>query len=553
MEVQVAKIGEFELLVGLLLIALVGHPQLQDKTIHAAAADGDLARVQAILSQNPELVEIPDERGFTPLHLAVRGGHGNVVDALLSRGADINARHPQYGLAAVDFAFEREVRGGIGTERSADLTRYLVSHGAEFDPSATMRGFTRLLRTTLSGNSALAELLIELGADVDAEREGSTALTFAARTGKPVIARLLLANGAAVDPRDADGKTPLLWAVERAAAEVVEALLANGADIGIVDEQTGRSLLHLAAFSGSVDVVSVLLSHGLAVDATDGNGKTPLYYAARYGHQSVANQLVAHGAAESADMEERYGVSPHLTRRMDRGEAAAWYLANRGWVIRTHNHILVFDAEEWGVTRPPEPSLSNGFITDSQIRHLDVVAMYTTYHGEIGEPGTYIHEIEGSLPNVTYVHNEREPWRWPGNTVYLSPGGQTAIGDVQVATIEVTQTMTSLGYLVSVDGLTIYYAGFRAESLDDYRQKLEALAERTDRIDMAFLPMAEPDEEESAFKTFVERFNPRAVFVLDPNRREHLYPEMARKVRAWGFDSTVYSAEHPGDVFVYRR
>ena len=536
---------------GLLLIALVGQPQ--DKTIHAAAADGDLARVQVILSQNPELVEAPDERSFTPLHLAVRGGHRNVVDALLSSGADINARHPQYGFAAADFAFEREVRGTIGTERNADLTRYLVSRGAEFDPNATLRGFTRLLRTALSGNSDLAGLLIELGADINAAREGSTALTFAARTGKPAIARLLLTHGADVDPRDADGKTPLRWAVERADAEVVEALLAHGADVGVADGQTGRSLLHLAALSGSVEVVSALLSRGLPVDAPDGDGNTPLYYAARYGHPQAANELVAHGATKTTDVEERYGLSPHLTRPMDHGEAAAWYLANRGWVVRTQNHILVFDAEEWGVTRPPEPSLANGFVTDSQIRHLDVVAMYTTYHGEVGEPGTYIHEIEGSLPNVTYVHNEREPWRWPGNTVYLSPGGQATIGDVQVATIEVTQTMTSLGYLVAVDDLTIYYAGFQAEDLDVYKQELASLAQHTDGIDMAFLPMAEPDEEESAFRAFVEQFNPRAIFVLDPNRREHLYPEMAREVREWGFAATVYSAEHPGDVFLYRR
>ncbi len=548
-----AKIGEFELLVGLLLVALVGHPQLQDKTIHTAAADGDLARVQAILSQNPELLEAPDEREFTPLHLAVRGGHRDVVDLLLSSGANINARHPRSGLAAVDFAFEREAQGTIGPEHGADLTRYLVSRDAEFDPNATIRSFTRLLRATLSGNSALAELLIELGADINAAREGSTALTFAARTGRPAIARLLLAHGADIDPRDADGKTPLLWAVERADAEVVEALLVNGADTGVAGAQTGKSLLHLAALSGSPDVVSALLSRGLPVDATDREGKTPLYYAARYGHQQAARRLIAHGATTSVDVEERYGISPHLTRRMDRGEAAAWYLANRGWVVRTQNHALVFDAEEWGVTRPPDPSLANGFITDSQIRHLDVVAMYTTYHGEVGEPGTYIHEIEGSLPNVTYVHNERERWRWPGNTVYLSPGAQTTIGGVRVATIEVTQTMTSTGYLVTVDGLTIYYAGFRAESLDDYEHALDSLAQQTDGIDMAFLPMAEPDEEESAFKAFVERFDPRAIFVLDPNRREHLFPEMATKVREWGFDARVHSAAHPGDMFVYRR
>ena len=53
-------------------------------------------------------------------------------------------------------------------------------------------------------------------------------------------------------------------------------------------------------------------------------------------------------------------------------------------------------------------------------------------------------------------------WRWPGNTVYLSHGERTTIGEVEVATIEVTKTMTSLGYLLKVDGLTFYYAGMPA-------------------------------------------------------------------------------------------
>ncbi len=44
----------------------------------------------------------------------------------------------------------------------------------------------------------------------------------------------------------------------------------------------------------------------------------------------------------------------------------------------------------------------------------------------------------------------------------------------------------------------------------------------------------------------------KGVFVLDPNLRKYLFPQMPQEVRGWGFDSTVYSAENPGDVLVYR-
>jgi 26S proteasome non-ATPase regulatory subunit 10 len=51
--------------------------------IHDAAQDGDLAKVQALLRQNPSLISSKDNNGATPLHMAASGGHKDIVNVLL--------------------------------------------------------------------------------------------------------------------------------------------------------------------------------------------------------------------------------------------------------------------------------------------------------------------------------------------------------------------------------------------------------------------------------------------------------------------------------------
>ena len=109
-----------------------------------------------------------------------------------------------------------------------------------------------------------------------------------------------------------------------------------------------------------------------------------------------------------------------------------------------------------------------------------------------------------------------------------------------------------LAYLCKVDGLVIFYSCFRPEEFEPYKGEIDFLAQHAGEVDIAFLPIAEPGEEDSASIYLLEKLHPKAVFPSDPNYRVHLYPDMAKMLAEKGFKAEVLCAENPGDHFVFR-
>jgi len=66
------------------------HPHSAYRTIHQCAINGDAAGVAAELAKFPDELNLPEDDGLTPLHLAAENCHTNVVILLLDKGANIN-------------------------------------------------------------------------------------------------------------------------------------------------------------------------------------------------------------------------------------------------------------------------------------------------------------------------------------------------------------------------------------------------------------------------------------------------------------------------------
>lgn len=113
---------------------------------------------------------------------------------------------------------------------------------------------------------------------------------------------LLLQAGANVNA-DSMGQTPLHIAASKGNSAIVRALLAAGADPNLRDSALQHSALHTACLGGSAAVCKDLLQFGADVNARAKHGWTPLHRAAAKGHTDICQVLVGHGADVEATLD----------------------------------------------------------------------------------------------------------------------------------------------------------------------------------------------------------------------------------------------------------
>ncbi|MCB8945635.1 MAG: ankyrin repeat domain-containing protein [Ardenticatenaceae bacterium] len=150
-------------------------------------AHGDLAKVQAMLADDPRLLDVMyEEWGETALGAASHVGNRPIAEYLLGQGAQLTI------YAAAMLGRQAEVAAFL----EADPT--LVNSGGA-------HGISLLFHGALSGDLALLDFLVEKGNTQKAEG----ALHVAAARGDVALARWLLEHGADVTGRNFQEKTAL--------------------------------------------------------------------------------------------------------------------------------------------------------------------------------------------------------------------------------------------------------------------------------------------------------------------------------------------------------
>lgn len=219
-------------------------PRQRRIDILLAAALLDADRLRRSLKQ-PERSRAEDARGRTPLHYVALSGLWKTL------GADHSRRCAELLLdagAGVDDA--EEIPEGAEVFRATPLWRALA----------------------WQGNCALAELLLERGADPNV---AVFAVTYA---GDEEACALLDCYQPDWDQRFG-GRTPLMELMHFKRPAATAFLIAQGVDVNAADAK-GLTALHFAAMRGvRADHMQRLLDAGARPDAKDAAGKTPLDYA----------------------------------------------------------------------------------------------------------------------------------------------------------------------------------------------------------------------------------------------------------------------------------
>jgi len=199
---------------------------------------------------------------MTALHRTAQNGHGDIVAFLLTKGANVNAKTKTKAMkdfTALHFAV---FSGHI------EIARTLIENGARINEKNAFL-FTPLHYAVVSSAnrplpSAFVQLLIENGADLEAE----------GRWGRP-----------------------LFVAVGSKNEEVVKLLIAAGADVNGVSAGD-QTPLHRAALNGRKKMAEILIKNGARVNAKTVNGSTPLDLTRDRDNpdiQAVAELLRKHG------------------------------------------------------------------------------------------------------------------------------------------------------------------------------------------------------------------------------------------------------------------
>src|SRR5262245_37773142 len=128
------------------------------------------------------------------------------------------------------------------------------------------------------------------------DANGFTALHGIAGQDEPALAELLIDRGADVGAKNDMGMTPLHIAQY---GSIVEVLVRRGADVN-AGAQNGWTPLHVQAQegedTGALEVMEALLEAGANPNLTDEEGNTPMTFAREREEPEKINLLRAHGA-----------------------------------------------------------------------------------------------------------------------------------------------------------------------------------------------------------------------------------------------------------------
>lgn len=199
-----------------------------EAALHFAALNGHQQLVQFLLT-NGSNINARTNEGATPLFLAAQEGHSGVVKLLLERGAKRQLGIEAYKLTPLQTAIENNHPEIVGLLLESTTKKELELK--------TAKGTTGLMLAAIQGNVAIAEKLIEAGADVNAREEGITPIFWAAFKGHAEIIKLLFKKGALVNGAIDKGKiTPLMAASREGHLEAVLELIRDGADISYTND-----------------------------------------------------------------------------------------------------------------------------------------------------------------------------------------------------------------------------------------------------------------------------------------------------------------------------
>ena len=256
-------------------LASLHNASARGEPVAAAIRARDLARVRQLLDDTPALLQAGDGRSGQPIHWAAMTRQIGLIDELLARGADIDARRfdgaRPIHLGNGDYFYRgwRDVPSEVSTT-PREVYEHLVAKGAEVDAGmAAATGNLARMRELLDADPSLAWR----ASDYNSGYIGSG--------------------------------TPLQNAAGGGHADMVELLLAHGADPNVPEEHIAPhgKALYSAVYHRHYDIAKRLLERGAYPSQEVESSADTVWIAIRNRDRRMLELLVSHGAVWSVPID----------------------------------------------------------------------------------------------------------------------------------------------------------------------------------------------------------------------------------------------------------
>ena len=154
-----------------------------------------------------------------------------------------------------------------------------------------------LYAASLKGHEKVVQILIDAGADVNAQGRYDNALNAASKEGHKTVVEILIDAGADMNARGGYYGNALQAASEEGHKKVVQILIDAGADVNAQGEDYSKALYE-ASKGGHEKIVQILIDVRVDVNAQGGYYGNALQAALEGGHKKVVQMLIDAGAVE---------------------------------------------------------------------------------------------------------------------------------------------------------------------------------------------------------------------------------------------------------------
>ncbi|XP_023316812.1 ankyrin-1-like [Trichogramma pretiosum] len=247
-------------------------------------------------------IDVQNELGWTPLHLAVCNSHRKLTELLLRRGVDPNLSDKE-GFTALHHIALRE------TDDDLAGTFFKICDDIQQTVQIEVQnklGWTPLHLAVCNSHRKLTELLLRRGVDPNlSDKEGFTALHHIAlrETDDDLAGTFFkicddIQQTVKLEVRDKRSDTPLHLALDNGLRKLTELLLRRGADPNSAGEK-GLTALHYIALRETDDDLPEMffqicddIQQTVQIDVQNKLGRTPLHLAVRNSHNKLTELLL---------------------------------------------------------------------------------------------------------------------------------------------------------------------------------------------------------------------------------------------------------------------